>query len=461
MGLISEKGWRRTTLLRRFWAGWVGALLAVVVAAPLTAASAFIPADTSAVSYSFVPTGSMTVIRNRLIAVSPLPNGKVLIAGGEDMNAWASAELYDPGAGTFSATGLHPMLWPLEEAVAAPLPNGDVLVAGGVSPGPVLRTAQLFDPATGEFSDEGVGQMIVPRDAPAAAPLTNGEVLIVGGFDGMNPVASAELFNPESLQFTDRHVGSMALGRWGPIAAPLPDGKVLVAGGVTRQGITATAELYNPATGQFSSDGVGHMTVPRAFAMAAPLPNGEVLIAGGITDSGGAPVASAELFDPVSGTFSSAGVGALTTPRMQAGAAVLPDGDVLVAGGAGPTGELSSAEIFNVPPAAVAPRPESQLVVRRVRYVERIVSRHGHRRKVKLTIVTGTRQQRTSPIFTATPARAILSRGSHVYGTGTAALTRLVIYAPHQIRPGQYLLTLRHPLGRRWLITRSIVTVSR
>jgi hypothetical protein len=66
----------------------------------------------------------------------------------------------------------------------------------------------------------------------------------------------------------------------------------------------------------------------------------------------------------------------------------------------------------------------------------------------------------TSPIFTTTPAQATLAQGSHVYATGTAALTRLVLYTPHRIRAGRYLLTLRRRLGRHWLSTRLVVTVS-
>ena len=442
-----------------------GLILTLVVLSALgsAVAGASRSAHAAGETYRFVATGSMTVIRNRLIAASPLPNGKVLIAGGEDMNPWASAELFDPVSGTFSASGVRPMLWPLEEAVAAPLPDGDVLVAGGTSPpnSPILAGAQLFDPATGEFSAKGLGSMTVARDAPAAAPLTNGEVLIVGGFDGRNLLASAELFNPQTLQFSDEHVGSMALGRWGPIAAPLPDGKILIAGGDTREGVTASAELYDPATGRFSSEGLGQMTVPRAFAMAAPLPNGEVLIAGGITDNGGgSPVASAELFNPATRTFSSAGVGSMTTPRMQAGAAVLPNGNVLIAGGSGPEGELSSAELFKLPPGSEVPTPPSQLVARTFRYAERIVTRHGHSHTVRLRVVTGTRVQRISPIFTTTPAQATLAQGSHIYATGNAALTRLVLYALHQIRAGLYSLTLRRRLGRHWLSTRIVVRVS-
>jgi Kelch motif len=151
----------------------------------------------------------------------------------------------------------------------------------------------------------------------------------------------------------------MSTPRFGAVAAPLPDGRVLVAGG----SITFTfgpdpfaqvdlflssAEVFDPATNSFSSAGIGSMSIPRERAVAAPLPDGRVLVAGGLT---GPPdqrsqLSSAEVFDPATNSFSSAGIGSLSTPRDGAVAAPLPDGRVLVAGGYGRDSDLSSAEIF-------------------------------------------------------------------------------------------------------------------
>lgn len=455
------------------------ALFAALVWTAASAASSD-PTPIPAASFEFVPTGSMNVIRNRPIA-APLPDGTVLVAGGEDMNPWSSAEIYDPATGAFSALGVGAMSQPLEEAIAAPLPDGDVLIAGGVSPpngGAVLDDAELFDPTTRTFSDAGVGSMTDPRDGPAAAALPNGDVLIVGGFNGRDLLSSAEVFDPNTLQFSSRGVGSMGVGRWGPIAAPLPDGKVLVAGGVTGAGPSASAELFDPATGQFSSAGLGQMTTPRAFAMAAPLPDGKVLIAGGISSDGGKPLASAEVFDPSTGQFSSDGVGPMTTGRMQAGAAPLPDGDVLVAGGAGAGGELSSAEVFNLsgnpvpagPPSGLpavpptgspAPVLSSHLILHIFRYVRHTVRRGAGARVVRRRVITSTRHLPSSAIFISTRANAVLSRGRRVYATGTAQLTRLVLNSRHGLAPGAYSLALRHRSGRHWLTTHTRLSVGR
>jgi len=53
--------------------------------------------------------------------------------------------------------------------------------------------------------------------------------------------------------------GSMSIGRFSFTATTLQNGKVLVAGGATDTEIaTATAELYDPATGTFSATGSMH-----------------------------------------------------------------------------------------------------------------------------------------------------------------------------------------------------------
>ena len=83
-----------------------------------------------------------------------LPNGKVLVAGGRSGGSTlASAELYDPATGTWSATGV--LATARYYHTATLLPNGKVLVAGGENQGDDLATAELYDPATGTWSATG------------------------------------------------------------------------------------------------------------------------------------------------------------------------------------------------------------------------------------------------------------------------------------------------------------------
>ncbi len=277
-----------------------------------------------------------------------LPNGTVLVAGGS--SPLVSAELYNPATGTFSVTGA--MITPRGSHTATLLPNGQVLIAGGSgngSPFP-LASAELYDPATGTFS--ATGPMTNPRAGARATLLPNGTVLVTGGGSSSGPglaLASAELYDPTAGTF--RATGSMITARFSHVAALLPDGQVLVAGGSPSAPPSAvpvaSAELYDPATGAFSA--TGSMITARFSHAAALLPDGQVLVAGGSLGPQPfiSPLASAELYDPATGAFSA--TGSMTTPRsfvVQAMATLLLNGKVLVAGGVDVSGQLASAELY-------------------------------------------------------------------------------------------------------------------
>jgi N-acetylneuraminic acid mutarotase len=285
---------------------------------------------------TFSGTGSMTVPR-AIHTATLLPDRTVLIAGGYNGNASASAELYDPATGIFRGTGS--MGAGRYACAATLLPNGKVLIAGGnAGPGGnwnAMASAELYDPATGTFS--ATGSMGTGREYPTATLLPNGEVLIVGGSGD----TSAELYDPATGTFSP--TGSMGAARSYPTATLLPNGKVLIAGGTESSWTPmASAELYDPDIGTFAA--AGNMGEARYAHTATLLPNGKVLIAGGSGDSF-TPIASAELYDPATGIFSI--TASMETPRYQQTATLLPNGTVLLAGGGNHGTATSSAELYD------------------------------------------------------------------------------------------------------------------
>jgi hypothetical protein len=262
-----------------------------------------------------------------------LKNGKVLVAGGNDASgkALASAELYDPATGAFTPTSNN-MVTPHVFHTATLLNDGRVLIAGGVvtidNP---FTYAELFDPATATFAST-TGNMVNARSSAAAALLADGKVLLAGGY----PVATSELFDPATGAFTPS--GGLTVARTGHTATTLKSGLVLLTGGAGHNGIEAdaTAELYDPSTGAFTAT-AANLTVGRVVHTATLLNDGTVLIIGGDDTYLGFGVtwSSAEIFDPVAGTF--ARTVEMTSPRESHTATLLNSGQVLVIGGSNGT----------------------------------------------------------------------------------------------------------------------------
>ena len=300
---------------------------------------------------SFTATGSMTSART-LHTASLLPNGKVLVTGGFDQGVQIpptarpqperSAELYDPATGSFTPAGTMGIARAIHTATL--LHNGKVLIAGGGTTGGFglpffgegIAESEVYDPAANSFTTTGA--MGTPRYAHTATLLPNGKVLIAGGFSTSNVgtftetvLLTAELYDPATGAFTP--TGSLGTARGGHTATLLANGKVLVAGGLISLNfagvsVAFTAELYDPATGAFAP--TGNLTATREEHTATLLPDGRVLIVGGASASQGT-LASAEIYDPATGSFTA--TDSMTTPRGAQTATLLPDGTVLVAGG--------------------------------------------------------------------------------------------------------------------------------
>lgn len=254
--------------------------------------------------------------------------------------------------GSWSATGS--MTTARTFPTATRLLDGRVLVTGRwnrlSNPFPA---AEIYDPVAGTWG--ATEPMIQLRFNATATLLPDGRVLVAGGATGgPQALASAEVYDPAAGTWSA--TGSLAEARSGHTATLLPDGRVLVVGGyvlvdgTSRPGDTlASAELYDPATGTWSPTGA--MAQGRGSHTATLLPDGRVLVAGGYAVAAdrsktGNQLVSAELYDPATRTWSV--TGSLAEARSDHTATLLPDGDVLVTGGSsdGPLA-LASAELYD------------------------------------------------------------------------------------------------------------------
>ena len=329
------------------------------VADTTVSASATISVTTAFVS--FFPTGSLQTARGFHTATL-LNNGQVLIAGGANkasdpscVGGIVSAELYDAYASASTPTGS--MAAPRYAHTATLLQNGNVLVVGGFGDtsdcqgvgAQAQNTAELYNPGAGSFSM--TGNMSIPRGGHTATLLTNGKVLIAGGGDqgvGGKGSATAELYDPSTGAFTQ--TGSMAVARFRHTATLLKDGRVLIVGGVPLDSSipTSTAELYDPATGIFTTT-TGGMTTAREEHAATLLNDGTVLITGGESPVMGSSdlqlTATAEVYNPSPGLF--VPTGSMTEARDLHTATLLMDGTVLIAGGGNSS---ATAELYDLTP---------------------------------------------------------------------------------------------------------------
>ncbi|WP_405969214.1 hypothetical protein OG496_01610 [Streptomyces sp. NBC_00988] len=263
----------------------------------------------------------------------------------------ASEAAITPGVpGTWSAAGVLPA--PVSEVDLVPLATGRTLLAGGTDAAgaPAAATA-LFDPTSDSWA--AGPPLHTARERHTTTGLTDGRVLVTGG---RGALASAEVFDPAEGAWT--RVPAMGTARHGHTATRLRDGRVLVAGGSGvrpghEDGALASAELYDPLTRTWTA--APPMTDARTGHQAVPLPDGRVLVVGGALPTGNgraSALAYCELYHPLTGWSPT---GSLAEARTGHQATLLPDGKVLVTGGDPVVASdgtldphsLASAELYN------------------------------------------------------------------------------------------------------------------
>jgi hypothetical protein len=344
-----------------------------------------------------------------------LHTGKVLVVAGSgnlSSNMDFEAAIWDPRSGTITTQPIH---WDMFCNGMVVLPDGKPLIFGGTvtyDPFVGAKNASTYDPSTGAFTDQP--SMAHGRWYPTGTVLGDGRVMVFSGLDeNSNTNTTVELFTEGSGWSSPVAAG------WTPPLYPrmhvLPTGKVFYSGSTpssrffdpstttwsnvvptTNYGGTRTygssvllpltpANNYKPrviimgggspgtpatATSEIIDLSIRSpnwvqgpsMSQPRIEMNTTLLPNGKVLATAGSTIDEDATTASlnADLYDPATNTFSSAG--ANVYPRLyHSQALLLPDATVLVAGGNPTRGDYdphleiySPAYLFNADGSSAA-----------------------------------------------------------------------------------------------------------
>ncbi|MEZ6197838.1 MAG: hypothetical protein R3F20_19280 [Planctomycetota bacterium] len=325
----------------------------------------------NAVSYvvaapdSYVPTGNGMAEGRAFHRLAPLPDGGQLVVGGGDGQfllpvASSTCERFDPYLRLFGPAPAMTHARTLHRVTA--LLDGRILVTGGSDTGGVGQgTAEIFDPVTQSWS--APIPMNAVRIGHTATLLADGRVLCSGGAASfvLNPPTStnylpifqsaqnsAEIFDPATNQFTP--LPAMSEKRMGHAATRLPSGKVLLTGGI-RDGFllfgtgaplyALTSELFDPVTNAFTT--AASPTISRVVHSQNVLPDGTVLMLGGAGGTLVVSVGSSEIYDETNDTWTPG-------PPLPAGQTLalhevtpLPDGRLYVSGGAvGAVGSFSA-----------------------------------------------------------------------------------------------------------------------
>ena len=340
---------------------------------PGGAAASATPAGTSGAAW--IAAGALTTPR-----VAPnlvvLGDGRVLAVGNDEgcvgsfegaLGDSTAAELWDPATATWSATAS--LNTPRARAVTVTLPDGRALVAAGANEArwdkhadtlgfQSYSSAWVFDHATARW--ERTGLLGSARTDAAFAVLSDGRVLVAGGY-------FADYFRAEDFPWlvggwtrpdppVARTDGGIVTAAW-PLRGELAD----VSPPNAPATVFATAELYDPATGTWSR--TGPLAAPRYATPAVTLADGRVLVAGqDAPDVRGYEVWSeresrAEVYDPARGRFAVTGPypdrpEGPAVPAWSAELVALGDGGALLVGGY--DGDMPTATTLRYDPTSNA-----------------------------------------------------------------------------------------------------------
>ncbi len=298
---------------------------------------------------SFVIQNRMRRARAAHVQIT-LANGRILIAGGEVSNdpflPISGCEIFDPTTFTFnSAASMNERR---SFAHATLLPGGRVLVTGGqdldAGGNLIFRDdAEIYDPNTDTWTPVA-NTMEQGRATHFSVTLAGGDAVIVGG---TSSAPSGARFTLATESFADNFtppsfVHFLAAG------TVLDDGRLLVAGGVGSLGVS----VYDPGFGFVGS--INTMRNQRAFATATAFEDGRVLIVGG-TDFSKSPAllqTTMDVWFPIgqSGKLFRVPDTTLTNPTSHHAAKRGPNGAIWITGGLPLDASIGHRQVIIVEP---------------------------------------------------------------------------------------------------------------
>lgn len=258
----------------------------------------------------------------------------------------------------FGAMALRPLA--REGGTALTYNDGSGLLVGGTNPNDAeeaIKQVERFDPSTGEYETL---HDIVPRLGSAIATLgevTDAHVVVIGGLDPTTGAGAEFVEVLDAKSTTDRQYFMFfepTMARVGLSATTLSDGRVIAIGGQVPDTMTSSPNVTEVSV----ASGIPNVRPVRALLSTArhghtatrlgDVPGAAVLIAGGLDDLG-MPVASAELFKPLSEDFSPTFSRNMMIPRSRHAAVPLPDGSALIFGGIDKDGmPVDQVELFSL-----------------------------------------------------------------------------------------------------------------
>ena len=278
----------------------------------------------------------MQNVRGEHPAIAVLQDGRVLIAGGttvpDDVNsALPTAEIFQR---TQQADTVVPAAGPMQvprwRDAATTMMDGRVLVVGGAScANNACKTADLFDPATNTFKATAT-PMSEDRTFTWSVLMVDGRVMITSAGS-----PTVEVYDPVKDSFST--IALPTVHQFGQRIVRLRDGRIMVMGGDgCANGCTIAQNdvaIYDSKTDKFTA--AKPMNFGRTQFTAHTLPDGRVMVFGGASISAGgvnAPMDSIEAYDPTNDTWTTEPY-KLSVGRTWHASALVRDGTILVMGG--------------------------------------------------------------------------------------------------------------------------------